>query len=59
MVRAKLVENQRPRLEVFVSPTAFLSMSVAAAEVYPMETAGVLIGLRGRDRCPAADGRAG
>lgn len=34
-------------MQVFLSPTSFLSMTVAAVEVYPRETVGVLIGLRG------------
>ncbi len=33
--------------EIFLSPTSFLSMAVSAAEVYPRETVGILIGLRG------------
>ena len=36
-----------PDCEVFIGPTAFLSIAVAAVEVYPRETVGILIGLRG------------
>ena len=38
------------RIEIFLSPTAFLSISVAAAEVFPKETIGLLIGLRSEMR---------
>jgi hypothetical protein len=35
-----------PACEVFLAPTAFLSMTVASAEVYSRETIGILVGLR-------------
>lgn len=38
------------RVEIFLSPTAFLSIAVAAAEVYPKETIGLLVGLRSEMR---------
>jgi len=41
---------RRHDLQVFLSPTSFLSISVAAAEVYPRETVGILIGLQGKDK---------
>ena len=42
-----MARKPSPDCEVFLGPTAFLSITVAAAEVYCRETVGILIGLRG------------
>lgn len=46
-MRATFVNQMKKAPEIFLSPTAFLGISVAAVEVYPRETAGILIGIRG------------
>jgi proteasome lid subunit RPN8/RPN11 len=50
VTRATLVSPMKKAPEIFLSPTAFLGMSVAAVEVYPKETVGILIGIRGGDK---------
>lgn len=50
VTRARLVSGVKKAPEIFLSPTAFLGISVAAVEVYPKETVGILIGIRGGEK---------
>lgn len=50
MTRTRAGSATKGAPEIFLSPTAFLSISVAAVEVYPKETVGVLAGVRGVGR---------